>query len=149
MGSIKSRAFVTAIACIMVPAACEERLNTEQQLTAILSIAHSPSPVPWSAGPGTTTACATAANVWKFNAVFIETGGAQVTLTSVTNVVDGTAQTEVPLVLTIRANGSATLPREFCFSTSTQHTVQSTFRGASTILRAVNVAAAPVTLSAR
>jgi hypothetical protein len=138
----------TTLLCVLAVSACADDAQ-EPLPDAVVTIAYTPSPVPWSAGPGTTQTCASVPNVWRFSAVFIESGGTGVSLTSVTNVLDGVTQSAVAIVLSIPALGSGTLLRELCFTTATQHTLLSTFTGTDEEGRMVSFSAPPVTLSAR
>lgn len=89
----------------------------------------SPNPVPHSGQPVSAAGCAGVANTWTYDEVMRESGGAAVTLTTLVDVVDGTTQPTINVSITVQANGSFTRPRQLCFSTGSQHTLQATYRG--------------------
>jgi len=78
-----------------------------------------------------------------------ETAGVAVTVTTTTNVVDGSQQPDLTGSIAIAARGSASLNRQFCFGTATQHTVQSTFRGTDANGQAIVLISPVVTLQAK
>jgi hypothetical protein len=139
----------TTLLCALAVTACGDDDGSEPLPDAVVTIVYTPNPIPWSAGPGTTQTCASAPNVWRFSAVFTESAGTGVSLTSVSNVVDGVSQPALTIALSIPALGSGTLLRELCFTAATQHTLQSTFTGTDEEGRSVSFSGPQVTLSAQ
>ena len=129
--------------------ACSSEDETTQTVTGVLSVAYNPSPVSWGAGPGSITICQASANVWRFNEVLSESAGSAISITSVVNTRDGTAQPATVSTISVPARGSFTLARELCFPTSTQHIVQSTFTGTDAAGHAINLIGPSLVLSAR
>lgn len=105
--------------------------------TAVVAVTYTPNPATWSAGPGTSAACTTSANIWKFTYTFRESAGTAATLTSVTPTTDGVAQSAVSLNISVPASGSANVAAEICFPTSSQHTLQQVFSGTDSNGRAI------------
>lgn len=139
----------TLLAALAVSACSEHVHDTGTEVTGVLSVSYNPSPVPWGAGPGSTTICANSANVWRFNAVFTESGGSAISITTMVNSLDGTAQAPIASTISVPARGSFTIAREFCFPASTQHTVASSFSGTDAGGHAFTLTGPTVTLLAR
>lgn len=135
---MRHRYLVTLIALASAVAACGEKSTTSPSTpTAVVSVTYTPSPVPWSAGPGTTAACTSSANLWKFTYTFKESAGTAATITGVTPTTDGVAQSLVALSISVPANGQATVTAETCFATSSQHTLSQVFAGTDAQSRAI------------
>ena len=78
---------------------------------------------------GANPACAAFTNVWNYNSLLAETGGVVVTITETRNTVDGSAMGTNLGNIQIAARGSVNVPCQFCFNTSPQRSIQSTWVG--------------------
>lgn len=135
---MKTIHLVSVFAIAIAAAGCSKSTTGPSSPTAVVSVTYSPSPVPWTAGPGTSAACASNANLWKFAYTFKESAGTAATITSVTPTVDGVVQSPVTLSVSVPASGQAVVNAETCFTTSAQHTWSQVFTGTDAQGRAIS-----------
>lgn len=145
---MKIQSAVVIAAATLMLGGCKKSTPTAPTRTASVAVSYSPTPVPWSAGPGTTSACNASANVWRYTTTFTESGGVAATLTSVITTLDGVAQPTVALSISAPASGSVVNSSEICFPTSTQHTLQHAFTGTDSQGKAVSFSGPQAVLSA-
>jgi hypothetical protein len=118
--------------------------------SAVVTAAVSPNPVPFSGAPITNApVCAGISNTWFYSQTLVETGGVDVTITSVIDRIDGVVVNDVRGSSALRALGGLTYEYRWCFTESVSRSIQSTFSGMDANGRAVTVAGPVVVLQPR
>jgi hypothetical protein len=118
---------VTAVAIAAI-AGCGSSPNAPTALIAALALSE-PNPVAWSAPAAGGTCAAGSVSDYVWTDTISETGGVQVTLTSLVVTIDAVMNAPTAMSRTIPANNQTALSRELCFSVTSSHTVTSRYSG--------------------